>query len=322
MSSMEKWKARGINTMMGFEEESIKVPFATWNAALVQNGLFTIRKPQGDLGRDAKDRRLLAWMFGDEPDLHDKRGKAGNDPATLQAQYSELKAAAPNKPVLINFSGGDVRGAWQKGGEAKQKYSSYAQAADWICHDLYPVTGWARPDWIDLSRPIELPPEREPERYTVGWTTDALRAISGGKPQLAIIECSNQNLPWLKADKRRGVTADEFRGQLWHAIIHGAVGIGYFPQQIGGGFHFDAMTSEVEREMMVQNRKIAAHSQVLLSPGQRLEVAAPFEVATRTYKNRAYEFVLNYSSRPAQYAGQNYAPYEVRITVRRSNRTS
>jgi hypothetical protein len=225
-----------------------------------------------------------------------------------------MKAVAPNVPVLINLSGGDVRGGWQKGGAAKEKYGAYTQTADWISQDLYPITGWARPDWIDLSVPIALPPTKEPERYTVGWTVDALRTISNGKPQIAIIECSNQNLGWVAADKRRSVTADEFRGQVWHAIIHGAVGIGYFPQQIGGGFKFDNMSPEVESEMVKQNARITGLSDVLLAEAARVDAPAPFEVATRRHHGKTYTFVLNFSSKPAEYQGKTFAPYEILIS--------
>jgi hypothetical protein len=314
MSSFPKWKARGINTMMGFEAESIKVPFATWHDALAAQGLYAIRKPQGELAADAKDSRLLAWKFDDEPDLGDKRGKPGSDPASLQQLYAQYKAAAPQMPVYINLSGGDVRGAWQHGGAARAHSAAYSGAADWISQDLYPITGWARPDWIDLSLPVAMPAAKEPDRYTVGWTIDALRDLSEGKPQFAIIECSNQNLNWLPAAKRRGVSADEFRGQLWHAIIHGAVGIGYFPQQIGGGFKFDAMPDDVAAEMTAQDKKIAALSDILLAPGERLDTPAPIEVATRKLHGKTHTLVLNYSSKAADYRGKTYLPYEIEIS--------
>lgn len=312
--TFDRWKARGINTMLGYESLSNTVPFKKWNADLAAKGLYTIRKPQGDLVQDSRDPRLLAWKFDDEPDLADKRGKLGSDPVSLLMRYHEMKAAAPNVPVLINLSGGEVRGVAQTGQESlRAKYQAYCQAADWISQDLYPVTGWVRPDWIDLSLPIALP-QREPERYTIGWTLDKLRELSGGKPQFQILECSNQNLPWLPADKRRSPTAAEFRGEVWHAVIHGAVGISYFPQQIGGGFKFDATPPDVEREMIANNRVLGELSEVLLAPGERMDVAAPFEAATRRFNDAVYTFVLNFSSKPTTYNGERFGPYEVRIS--------
>ena len=50
---------------------------------------------------------------------------------------------------------------------------------------------------------------------------------SDGKPQWAVIETSNQRLSWVPGS--RGVTRDEFRGELWHSIINGAQGVVYFP---------------------------------------------------------------------------------------------
>ena len=130
----------------------------------------------------------------------------------------------------------------------KETYQAYMKSADWIGNDFYPVTGYNRPDWL----------------WKIGAAVDQLREWSDGKPQFAFIESSPQR-PELDAQNTRGVTPDELRGEIWHAVIHGVRGIVYFPQQIGEGFRYDATPQNVALEMARQNKRLAEMQDMLAS---------------------------------------------------------
>ena len=225
------WKVRGINTVVCYESESNKTSMGDWSSAAVEADLFMIRKPSADIQSDLKEPRLLAWMQADEPDVK----KPPVDPDQLADLYAACKRADPKRPVFLNLSGGNV--LFNK--VPQETYVAYLKNADWVGNDFYPVTGWNHPDWLPK----------------VGQVVDKLRGMSGGKAQFAFIETSNQRLPWMPPDTR-GVTADQFRAEIWDAVI-------YFPQQIGYGFKYDNTTGEVAAEMSAQNQTLSELGDVL-----------------------------------------------------------
>jgi hypothetical protein len=293
--SFATWRSRGIDTIVGRETLSNTVPFERWREDLRRAGLRAIREPEGDLRADSRDPSLRAWMHGDEPDLPD------NDipPERLQATYERWKQASPQTPVLVNLSGAE----FMKRGRSDDRYAAWTAAADWVSNDLYPVTGFGRPDWIDASRG---------EDEAIGSVLDALNRLTEHKPLIQIVEASDQRL--LPDGESRSVTPGELRGSVWHAVIHGARGIVYFPQQIGGEFKFDVMTEPVAAEMQRTNRWLRRLSPLLLGDARRVEVPAPFEVATRRANGREIRIVLNFSAKPAQFEGREFAPYEVVVS--------
>lgn len=293
--SMAKWKLRGINTV-------VRVPQGhdvnKWEYNAWQNGLKVIREPQTDLTLDAKDPNLLAFELGDEPDLH------SIPIGVLPAKAKTLKIAAPSKLIFVNVSGGDLLG------RKNYPYADYFNAADIVSHDIYPVTGWNMPDWIDLQTTGN-------NHWNAGSAIDAIRKIAPSNAlQLAYIETSNQGLSWVPNE--RAVTQDEFRGEIWDAIIHGADGIIYFPEVIQP-WNFDGTGKDVAIEMVKQNQLISKLSDILLSPKTGIaNQPIPFELAERVYKNSHYRFLLNFSHLPHSYLGadaphSDFAAYEMKI---------
>jgi hypothetical protein len=285
VESFESWKARGINTLVGYESRSGRVTSEQWSAAARAAEFYYLRRPGEDLAMDAKDPRLLAWMHHDEPDVK----KPPTDPKALAEDYALWKKAG-HKPVFVNFSGGCVLD--EKA--SRDLYVKYASAADWIGNDIYPVTGWNRPDWL----------------WKVGAAVDRLRDWSGGKPQFCFIETSNQRLAWTPTTTR-GVTAEEFRAEVWHAVIHGVSGIVYFPQQLGDKkgipFRYDATAARVAEEMVRQNARLAALGEVLASPMNPGEFKIvgdrPLEVGWRVNGDHLYVIALNFSDEAVRGAG-------------------
>ncbi|MGI8622981.1 MAG: hypothetical protein ACR2NB_05730 [Solirubrobacteraceae bacterium] len=179
----------------------------------------------------------------------------------------------------------------------EQLYRDYSSAADWISEDIYPLTGYGRPDWIDLS-------QRAPT--ATGDVLDRLATWAPGKPTFAFIEAAKTAAPGLRAP-----TAEEFRGEIWDAIIHGARGIAYYTQS---GSSDDAIPGDVAAEMVRQNALLAQWGSVLVAPGAQQTVPLPFERATRRLNGTTYTLTLNASHQPASLEGSTFAPYEVRIS--------
>lgn len=277
VSSLETWRTRGINTLVGYEAEkaSKNISNHDWTQSAAAKGFYYIKQPSDDPQADATDPNLLAFMHADEPDVKEPP----SDPQILQQQYVEWKKFGPNLPIFINFSGGNVLG----GKISKDTYQAYIQSADWIANDLYPVTGYNRPDWL----------------WKLGAAVDRLRGWSQDKPQFALIECSSQKLAWTPKNTR-GVTADEFRAEIWHAVIHGVKGVIYFPQQFGSDFRYDAVPEKVSLEMSLQNRHLAEVAPILASPmnphlDQKPHANSPIEIGWRISENTLYIIALNFS---------------------------
>jgi hypothetical protein len=271
-ASMALWKARGVNTAVGYEHQSNQVSLDEWSTAAIGQGLFMIRQPAPRIADDLKEPYLLAWMHVDEPDLKKI------DPPILADQYAQWKKDAPKLPVFLSVSGGGV--LFRK--TPRVLYDQYFESADWIANDFYPITGWNQPTWIPR----------------LGEAVDLCRKISHGKPQFAFIETSSQQLAWLPKDTR-GVTPEELRAEIWHAVIHGVKGIIYFPQQFNP-FQYDATPSNVSVEMAKQNRLLTELAPILALPAnpktRRVSVAPPLEAAWReTEDGRVYAIVLNLS---------------------------
>jgi len=272
--SFDKWKARGINTAVGYESLSGTVSVEQFSAAAVNSGLYMIRHPNPDPSKDVNQKNLLAWMLNDEPDYH-------NTPAaTLVSQYQALKKADSKLPVFVNFSGSSA--LWGYGGKFEADYKKWMAAADWVSNDLYPITAHNRPSALDAP----------------GLAAAKLADWSGGKRQFTVIEASDQNLPG-HADYP-GVTPDQFRAEVFNAVISGSTGIIYFPQKIGGGFLFDNMNPQVEAEMKSVDARLARIGPAIMSQkdpaGVSVDVSGNLRATWRKYNGKTYLIVLNNSA--------------------------
>jgi hypothetical protein len=272
--SFAKWKARGINTAVGYESLSGTVSVEKFSAEAVKNGLYMIRHPNADPSKDIGQKNLLAWMLNDEPDFH-------NTPAaTVQSAYNRLKSYSKDIPVFVNFSGASA--LWGYGGKFQADYQAWMKGADWIGNDLYPLNSHNRPTALDAP----------------GKAVERLAQWSGGKRQIAVIEASDQNLSGLEGNP--GPSGDQLRAEVFNAVISGATGIVYFPQKIGGGFNFDAMNPAVEAEMKSVNGRLARIGDALMTTpnpaGVDVDVDGALRVTWRKYNGKTYVVVLNNST--------------------------
>jgi hypothetical protein len=292
VGTFDTWKARGVNTVVDFAPTSQSLE--TWNAAAVARGLYMIRAPRANPAQDVNEKYLLAWSQPDEPDYK-------NIPAsTLTASYAAMKKADPQRPVYMNFAGTMVLNPHDSVNQAQ--YQQYMQAADWVANDIYPITAWNHPEWIDFSKPLKQnDPYSIGSRMNPGIAVDTLRGWSMGKKQMAYIETSWQDLN-SPAAAPRGVTPDELRGEVWDAIIHGAKGIVYFPQRVGATVFMDDNTpADVAAEITRQDALIKALGAVLNAGNDATDNRVAFnnpdlEGTWRDLNGKRYLFVLNMSS--------------------------
>lgn len=253
---LAQWRQRGINTAFAYEPLGGTVSNAEWSAAAAAQGLAYIREPGTDLAADARDPHLIAWLQPDEPELNKIA------PSTLAANYSSWKAAGPNVPVIVNFSGGNIVLNLVQ----KSTFDQYLPSADQFANDFYPVSGWGRLDWL----------------YRVGQAVDMLGAWTNSKPQYAFVEANTDMSPNRGAGT---LTPDEFHSMAWDAVIHGVRGIIYFPQAFNGGFQYDSTPPAIVSEMTTLNSHLNDIAATLGGPANPtnipVSVAAPLEAGWR-----------------------------------------
>jgi hypothetical protein len=263
------WKSRGVNTMVIVPQGSSE---RAWNRAAVQDGLYEIRAPASNPARDIGDKHLLAWALPDQPD--DITSQISH--ASIAQTYRAWKRVDPVLPVYINFNGQFNQYDLQTKASGPAWYQQYVQGANWISSDLYPVNSG---DGKDLG--------------SIGQEVTELRQISGSKPVFVFIESGAFDAG------NPVITPDQFRGEVWEAIIHGARGIFYFPVQVSPSFQFDVTPPAVAAEMTQQDTTISKLASVLQGTIDPRSLGAtapsPFQVAWRSSSGHSYFFVLNLS---------------------------
>lgn len=243
VESFDKWKARGIDTLIGVEtNDGAVAPRQYLDAAAAKGLKVWVQHPLllADPSLATHQATAGAINAPDEPD-----GGGNTTPVQCQVNYATIKAAFPWLRVLINFDGS--RMAWRPDAD----YVEYCKAADVIFMDYYPLNGGQGPTAIP----------------DIGARLKRLAKDSGGKPLGAFIECSNQLLgeqPWTQQDdgtgvwlstKMRGPTAGEFGQEVHSAVVDGgATSIGYFPDVIGKGWvGFDGVPDDIAAAMTQLN---------------------------------------------------------------------
>jgi len=276
VSSFDKWKSRGVNTLIEYQGDGATIE--QWSQAARDRGMNYIRQPLSNPALDKGDKNLLAWALPDEPEITTKYS-----PATLQSWVDGWKAADPTRPVWVNFSGGYVL-HWQ-GNVTAQGYQPYLNTTDWDSSSIYPVTGWNRP-------------EPDPGLSAPGQAVDRLEKWTNGAPQWAVIEPSDQELSWIQKEIP-GPNAGQFRAEVWDSVIHGARGIIYFPESFSPSFKFDNTPPEISAEMTKVDAKLQSIAGALNSdidpPSRGLQVDGPLEGTWRVYNGKTYYVVLNFS---------------------------
>ncbi|MBX4212472.1 beta-galactosidase [Candidatus Pacearchaeota archaeon] len=223
------WKERGINMPITPrpEPQLSSITRATYSLEVKNRGMQVMMEVAGgnialiDSKMESfNDGTFIGWMQRDEPDLQTHLLRYPNGSFDVEGSireyinhYKELKKISPNTPVLGNFAGWEVLNMYKSAAVTKSDwYRRMFEAADWLSADAY-IMNTGRFSRMDL----------------IGEYLDKIQAIAPGKPVMAFIESSDQKVDL----KGRGPTPQEMKAEIWLAVIHGAKGIFYFPQEIG-----------------------------------------------------------------------------------------
>lgn len=216
------------------------------------------------------DPTIAAWMHGDEPDnaqpiTDPKTGKKGWGPCVpprrIVADYEEIRAKDPSRPVILNLGQGVANDQWKGRGAGAHldDYKEYVRGADIVSFDVYPVAGINRPDGADFLWYVAKGVDR-----LVTWT-------GGKKPIWSVIECTHINDPQHKA------TPKQVRAEVWMALTHGATGLVYFVHEFKPRFKEAALLDDPAMLAAVTeiNRQIQGLARILNGP--TIEGAATVE---------------------------------------------
>lgn len=206
-------------------------------------------------------------------------------PEQIAQQYQALKAVDETHPVYLNLTSG-FHEQFARYDDAT--YAAYCRATDIVGYDMYPVTGWGKPEWVPL----------------IGSVTAKLRELGEGRvPVWAILECTTK-LRWVSQERLdqighpQGAHADELRAMVWLAIVNGATGIGYFPHRWDPYRQAD-ISDELQAEMKRTNRQLRELAPAILAPSaaEPIEPEAleggPVAAVTRQHQGARYVFAVN-----------------------------
>jgi hypothetical protein len=235
----------GVNTFVGQWEGNTSAALQELQA----DGEVLITQQDSVGLSDPNNGIIKAWQSQpDEPDNAQPNGAGGYgpcvEPSKMIAEYKQLKAADPSRPVYVNFGQGVANTGYIGRGSCTEDtamYSEYARGADIVSFDVYPVN-----DGYPLS--------------IVASGVDNLRAWAGNKPLFAFIETTNQ-------EGTSGPTPAQIRAETWLALIHGANGIEYFCDIFSPNFVEDGCLTlpSVASQMKADDAEIAALAPVLNS---------------------------------------------------------
>jgi hypothetical protein len=314
-SNAERYRAIGINTYV-----------ALWNGAteekldaLEKAGMLLICE-QSERSLRFKDRpTIVGWMHGDEPDNAQSLGRNKGygppiPPAEIVASYEKIRAADPDRPVLLNLGQGVAWDGWHGRGvrtNHPEDYPEYLKGCDIASFDIYPASH----DRAEVAGNLWYVPQGV-ERLR-RWT-------EGRKDVWCCIETTRINNPDV------GPTPAQVRAEVWMALIRGAKGIIYFahqfrPKFIEAGLLAD---SEMARAVAEINREIRDLAPVLNSPETVADAAVessdpsvPIALLAKRHGNATYVFAASLRSNPTTGQFSLPIPAEARVEVLGESRT-
>jgi hypothetical protein len=178
------------------------------------------------------------------------QGKIRQVPEETLAAYRKIKAADPGRPVFLTVT---VRflpryEIFHKvpAETMRPLYPKWAEACDAFGTDIYPIYGFAKPQW--LLDNIEA--------------LKTLRQLAGpAKPVYMWIETCNGGAQ----QGKDVVTPKHTRAEVWMSIIAGARSIGYFTHAWKPVFKEFAPDEEMQKELARLNAQIARLAPALLA---------------------------------------------------------
>lgn len=218
-SNAQAYADIGINTYIGLWEG----PTEEQLTGLSEAGMPVICS-QNDVGlAHLEDSIILGWMHQDEPDNAQWNGESYDpciDPTVIRDLYDTWSQADPSRPIYLNLGQGAANEEWVGRGDCygqDDDYPEYIAGADIVSFDIYPATSTRDNIAGNLW-------------YVAHGVKRLTRWAGNAKPVWVWIETTHIDNP----DRRP--TPHEIKVEVWMAIIHGAMGIGYFAHEFSPSF--------------------------------------------------------------------------------------
>ena len=249
-----RYRAAGFNLYVGLwkgpTEEQLRL--------LRQAGMPVICH-QNQLGLEYVDDPIIAgWMHQDEPDNAQSLGEGKGygppvAPEEVLRRYERIRAADPNRPVLLNLGQGVAWDGWHGRGvrtNHPEDYPLYVKACDIASFDIYPVTHSHAQVAGNLA-------------YVAKGVQRLVKWAGQERPVWNCIECTRINNKDLMKP-----TPHQVRAMVWMSLIHGSTGLIYFVHEWQPRFDESALLSDRPMYGAVSriNHRIQALAPVLHSP--------------------------------------------------------
>jgi hypothetical protein len=260
--------ALGVNVFLGrgCDGESAAEEVADLRAA----GAYSVLPYDASV---ASAPSLFGWRHDDEPD---------------QKRTPPEKLAHPPDARHVTFL--TLTSRFVDGDPAL--YRRYVARADVVGFDLYPVTGYCRPDWL-------------PRVYDL---QKRLVDLAGRKPTYQWIEAISTASQFCTG---RGVAAAELRAEAWLSILGGAKAVGYFTHSWKPTYSQFRVAPDVQAAMRRTNGELAAYAPAILAAP--VEVSANVPAIARRFHGATYVFAVNEK--------RDQVSAEVRVGARTRTRT-
>jgi len=264
---MDYFKALGVNIFIGEILQFGPTTQEEFLDGLYSKGLYGIIFPSEAsdevdpevISQFKNHPALLAWRHRDEPDVKSQiKPGAKSLPWEIKERYDEIGPLDMEHSVYLNFGPG-------VGGDPTKRY-------------------------VQIT--ISAYPNGEKLLYSVADGIDSLKDLSNNKKPIWI---------WLEASdlgrSYRSPTPQEMRAEVWMVIIHGADGIGWFPQVFNPFFWHDIPPElEVEMKNIAQTLKDLApaiNSSERDDVQVRMLTQGRIDVSSRIDDNKLYFFAVN-----------------------------
>ena len=226
------YKAIGVNTFVEMSWGGLNA--ANFDAVAAQSMLVTNTQDTG-YAAYVGTKSLVGWNQDDEPDNAQPISGGGYGPCIAPSQiatrYATMHGNDATRPVYLNLGRGVADESWVGRGVCSghdSDYPMYAAGSDIVSFDVYPVnSGLAREvvaHGVDRLR---------------GWAMDK-------RPVWTWIETTRMDT----ANPRPG--PDDIRAEVWMALVHGAMGIGYFCHVFTPTFVEAGLLADTENKAAVE----------------------------------------------------------------------
>ncbi len=240
---------------------------------------------------------IKGWSHQDEPDNAQPDGSGGYDPCIspveIQVLYNNMKTADSSRPVYLNFGQGVANEEWGGRGVCTgqdEDYPEYIAGADIISFDIYPAVSTS----LNVAGNLWL---------VAHGVTRLMQWADHKKPVWVWIETTHIENPDVRPTPR------QVRAEVWMAIIHGAMGIGYFAHEFEPDFieagllsYSDIISAVTEinsriRELApVLNSRTVTNGVAVVSSNTEVPIA----VMLKRYNNSTYLFTVSMRDDPTK----------------------